>query len=239
MESVISSDEDTVGLKNQLSDFGLEEENLSKEEMRELLRALNYSKKTVEEDELLRQKTEDTSTSTISPKVNMKRRYINVRDRRLPWSLLPTDITPAEKARTLAVYIKLMSIDNYRQARQRTNLAAWPPPIEIIETTTKSHPVRSTRSGRSVPIYADFDEDSSDFDCIVTKTKKRKVSSSDDKDATYSGKVLSLKRKTSKDENIRPIKEPKLTSDSVKSKSDSGNKPLTDKQIDLCLLIED
>lgn len=141
-------------------------------------------------------------------KVSMKRRYLNVRDRRMPWSLIPQTLEPAEKARTLAVYIKLMSINNYRQARQSVNMAVWPPPIQIIEST-RIQPQRSTRSGRSVPVYTDYDDDSSDFDCLVTKIKKRKISNSDENDIC-SKKSLTLKRKISKDDNIRPVKEIKM-----------------------------
>lgn len=38
-----------------IAEFGLEDENLSKEEMVDLLKALNNSKSSVKEDELLRQ----------------------------------------------------------------------------------------------------------------------------------------------------------------------------------------
>lgn len=144
----------------------------------------------------------------------MKRRYINVRDRRLPWSLLPSNITPAEKARALAVYIQLMSINSYRHARTSLKLAAWPPPIQIIESTKPS--LRSTRSGRSVPVYVVFDEDSSDFDSVVVKTKKRKVSTSEKNEVYYPNKVVSLKRKTQKDDHFRPVKEAKTDCDSLK-----------------------
>lgn len=127
----------------------------------------------------------------------------------MPWSILPNSLTPAEKARTLSAYIKVMSINNYRQARQSVNLAPWPSPIPIIETT-RVQPLRSTRSGRSVPVYTDFDEDSSDFDQVITKTKKRKVSNNDHSEVANPKKALSLKRKSSKDENIRPLKEAKI-----------------------------
>lgn len=140
----------------------------------------------------------------------------------MPWSLLPSTITQAEKARTLAVYVKLMSINNYRQARQSPNFASWPPPIQIVEEAPRTQPIRSTRSGRSVPIYAGFDDDSSDFDIVVTKSKKRKVSNSEHSDGAPT-KSLSLKRKPSKDENSRPPKEPKLVFDNNKEPSISGN----------------
>lgn len=161
----------------------------------------------------------EESTNVSSPKTNLKRRYLNVRDRRMPWSLLPNTLTQAEKARTLAVYIKLMSINSYRQARQSATFAAWPPPIQIVEETTRVQPLRSTRSGRSVPIYAGFDDDSSDLDFVITKTKKRKVSNSDKDNNTsegvYSNKVVSLKRKSSKDESSRPVKEAKINADTT------------------------
>lgn len=142
----------------------------------------------------------------------MKRRYFNVRDRRMPWSLFPRTLTQAEKAQTLAVYIKLMCINKYRQARQSSVFAAWAPPIQILEETTRVQPIRSTRSGRSMPIYADFDDDSSDLDFVVTQSKKRKVSNCDQNsnDGVYSNKVVSLKRKPSKDDNTRPVKEAKI-----------------------------
>lgn len=146
----------------------------------------------------------------------MKRRFINVSDRRMPWSLLPGNITQAEKARTLAVYIKLMSINSYRQARQTPKFMMWPPPIQIVEETTRVLPLRSTRSGRSVPVYSGFDDDSNDLDLVVTKTKKRKVSNSDNTDGIGSNKFLSLKRKPSKEENSRPVKEAKMNPDNNK-----------------------
>ncbi|XP_063823002.1 uncharacterized protein LOC135072907 [Ostrinia nubilalis] len=201
-------------IKNQLTEFGLNEENLSKEEMLDLLKALKNSKDSAKENELLRQKAEENPRDS-PPKNSMKRRYLNVKDRRMPWSLLPNTLTQAEKARTLAVYIKLMSINSYRQARQSATFASWPPPIQIIEETTRVQPLRSTRSGRSVPIYAGFDDDSSDLDFVITKTKKRKVSNSDKdnaNDGVYSNKVVSLKRK-SKEENSRPVKEAKVNTD--------------------------
>lgn len=129
----------------------------------------------------------------------------------MPWSLLPGALTQAEKARTLAVYIKLMSINTYKQARLSSNFATWPPPLQIVEESTRVQPMRSTRSGRTVPIYSGFDDDSSDFDLDITKKKKRKVSNSENNDGLYSNKVVSLKRKTSKDENGRPAKESKLS----------------------------
>lgn len=160
----------------------------------------------------------------LKPKINMKRKYLNVRDRRMPWSMLPNTITAAEKAHTLAVYIKLMSINNYRQARQCVNFTAWPPPIQILEESTRVQPVRSTRSGRSVPVYSGFDDDSSDFDLNVTKMKKRKVSNCDSNsnEGVYSNKVVSLKRKTTKEEGFsRPLKEPKI--DEVKEQEITDN----------------
>ncbi|XP_032515401.2 uncharacterized protein LOC116768714 [Danaus plexippus] len=216
MEPLLSSDDsgdrDIRSLKHQLTEFGLEEDNLSKGEMLDLLRALNYSKETAPKEEQVETSEQNPETiectTEAAAKVTMKRRYLNVSDRRMPWSLLPKFTAPAEKARTLAVYIKLMSINSYRQARQSTNLAVWPPPIQIMEST-RSQPMRSTRSGRSVPVYTGFDDDSSDFDTIITK-KKRKVSNSDHCDMNYSNKLVSLKRKPSKDESLRPIKEAKI-----------------------------
>lgn len=125
------------------------------------------------------------------------------------------------------MYIKLMSINSYRQARLKSNFAAWPPPLQIIEeSTSRMHSLRSTRSGRSVPVYhADLDDDSSDVDFVVAKPKKRKVSGSDN-DGVYSNKVISLKRKTSKDENSRPVKEMKVSTEIVPfeaSTSSNGN----------------
>ncbi|VVC89931.1 unnamed protein product [Leptidea sinapis] len=155
----------------------------------------------------------------------MKRRYVNVTDRRLPWSLFPETTSSAEKAKLLAVYIKVMSINSYRQARQSFNLAAWPPPLEILQETSVQ-PRRSTRSGRSVPIYSGCDDDSSDVDFAVAKKKKRKLSSSEPNETATTSKGLSLKRKT-KDENLRPVKEIKLND------SEDQNK------IDLYSLIED
>ncbi|CAH2076301.1 unnamed protein product, partial [Iphiclides podalirius] len=216
MESALTSDDscdsEMKTMKNLLSEFDLHEENLSKEEMVDLLKALKNSKSTVKEEERLRQKVEDYQCSGTA-KINLKRKYLNVRDRRMPWSILPNTITAAEKAHTLAVYIKMMSINNYRQARQCVNFAAWPPPIQILEESTRVQPVRSTRSGRTVPAYCGFDDDSSDFDIIVTKTKKRKASQSEGNldDGVYSNKVISLKRKTTKEEGAsRPVKEPKI-----------------------------
>ncbi|XP_049868613.1 uncharacterized protein LOC126368589 [Pectinophora gossypiella] len=224
MESVMSSDDscdsEMKNMKSQLSAFGLDEENLSKEEMSDLLKALNNSKDSAK-DEMLRHKAEEKVNATESPKKTMRRRYLNVKDRRMPWSLLPSTITQAEKARTLAVYIKLMSINNYRQARQSPSFMSWPPPLQIIEETTRVQPLRSTRSGRSVPIYAGFDDDSSDLDFVVTKTKKRKISNSEhtSTEGTSTNKTVSLKRKPSKDENTRPVKEPKLSSENNKLES--------------------
>ncbi|CAG4971557.1 unnamed protein product [Parnassius apollo] len=218
METSLSSDDscdfELKTMKTQLTDFGLDEENLSKEEMKDLLKALKNSKTTVKEEELLRQKVEDNDFNA-SPRVTMKRKYLNVRDRRMPWSILPSTITAAERAHTLAVYIKLMSINNYRQARQSVNFTAWPPPLQIIEESTRILPTRSTRSGRSVPVYCGFDDDSSDFETVVTKTKKRKISNSDNNvnDGVYTNKIVSLKRKTTKDDNTRPVKELKIVSD--------------------------
>lgn len=109
-----------------------------------------------------------------------------------------------------------MSINSYRQARQSAVFASWPPPLQIVEETIRVQPLRSTRSGRSVPIYAGFDDDSSDFDLVITKTKKRKISNSDynGSDGVYSNKVVSLKRKSSKEESTRPVKEAKVSVDS-------------------------
>ncbi|XP_011559974.3 uncharacterized protein LOC105390379 [Plutella xylostella] len=213
-----SADVEMKAMRDQLMEFGLEDENLSKEEMVDLLKALNNSKSSVKEDELLRQNVEVTKTS--SPEKTLKRRYLNVRDRRLPWSLFPNDLTNAEKARALAAYIKLMSINNYRQARQTVTFASWPPPMHIVEESN-SRSLRSTRSGRSVPVYCD--DDSSDIDFVVVKPKKRKVSNSETNEGVYSNKVVSLKRKPSKEDH-RPIKELKLSSDSkVESVNTSGN----------------
>lgn len=174
-----------------------------------------------------------------TPNKSMKRRYLNVRDRRLPWSLLPSTISPAEKARSLAVYIKLMSLNSYHQARQSAIFAAWPPPLQIVEETTRVQPVRSTRSGRTVPVYADFDDDSSDLDFVVTKTKKRKVSASEQNgnDGIYTNKVMSLKRKPSKDENNRPVKEAKMSPEN-KVEANTSVVPVKPKK-DLFTLIED
>ncbi|KOB69401.1 Glutamate synthase (NADPH) [Operophtera brumata] len=199
--------------------------------MNDLLKALNNSKETSNEEDLIREKTSkpaviDTTDST--PTKVLKRRYVDVADRRMPWSLFSKELTNTEKAHTLAVYIKLMSINSYRQARRSANFASWPPPIQIVEESTKILPMRSTRSGRTVPSYSGFDEDSTDFDFLVhsSKPKRRKVSTSQDivkkQDEIYSNKVVSLKRKTSKDESSRPAKEPKLNEigNGVKPKHD-------------------
>lgn len=157
----------------------------------------------------------------------MKRRYLNVNDRRLPWSILPVTINQTEKARALAVYIKLMSINNYRQARQLTNFASWPPPIQIVEEATRMQPLRSTRSGRSVPIYTGYDDDSHDFDFVITKTKRRKINDQSTGDAVFSNKLVSLKRKPQKDENTRPIKEIKMNCENNTSGNLKSNKVLS------------
>lgn len=137
---------------------------------------------------------------------------MDVVDRRMPWSLFPKTLTDTEKAHTLAVYIKLMSLNNYRQARRSATFASWPPPLQIVEESTRIQPMRSTRSGRSMPSYSGFDDDSTDFDFVVAKPKRRKISASQDTtDCIYSNKVVSLKRKTSKEESARPVKEAKFT----------------------------
>ncbi|XP_028032545.1 uncharacterized protein LOC114244829 [Bombyx mandarina] len=211
MEPSISSDDscdsETRSMKKQLTEFGFEEENLSKSEMSDILKALRNSECSVEE-ELTRQTINETVSVTTK---SLKRRSIDVEDRRMPWSIFPEQLTQTEKAQTLAIYIKLMSINNYHQARKSGNFATWPPPIQIIEES-RVQPIRSTRSGRSVPIYADFDDDSSDLDFVITKTKKRKVSNSEynANEGVYSNKVVSLKRKPSKDEDVRPSKEAKV-----------------------------
>lgn len=170
----------------------------------------------------------DTSDAPI-PKA-LKRRFVDVSDRRMPWSLFSETLTNTEKAQTLAVYIKLMSINSYRQARRSAIFASWPPPIQIVEESTKIQPMRSTRSGRTVPSYSGFDEESNDFDFVVTKSKRRKVSNSQDTtDGVYSNKVISLKRKSSKDDASRPPKEFKLV------EIGNGVKP----KHDLFTLIED
>ncbi|XP_075974979.1 uncharacterized protein LOC142975787 [Anticarsia gemmatalis] len=234
-----SCDSEMKSMKTELTDFGLEDERLSKEEMRDLLKALKNSKCTEKDEEVSRVKTESNASNPVSNNSkSMKRRYLNVKDRRMPWSLLPNTLTQAEKARTLAVYIKLMSIHTYRQARQSSIFAAWPPPIQIFEETTRVQPVRSTRSGRSVPVYADFDDDSSDLDFVVAKTKKRKISSSDHNgsDGVYTNKVLSLKRKPAKDDNNRPVKEAKISTDNkIEVAAENHVKP----KKDLFTLIED
>ncbi|RVE52653.1 hypothetical protein evm_002772 [Chilo suppressalis] len=216
MSSDDSSDSEMKNMKNQLNEYGLTEENLTKEEMSDLLRALNNSKTSVKEDDLLRQKIEKNACN-VSQKTAMKRRYLDVRDLRMPWSVLPNTITQAEKARTLAVYIKLMSINSYRQARLSATFVTWPPPIQIVEGTTRVQPLRSTRSGRSMPMYAGFDDDSSDFDLVITKHKKRKISNIDSNgdDGVYSNKVISLKRKSSKEESVKSVKEMKLNVEST------------------------
>lgn len=233
METILSSDDSSdrelKSLKNQLKVYGLDEDNLRKEEMTDLLKALNFSKATVHQEQLLQKRKEDGSSNS-SPKT-MKRRYLNVRDRRLPWSLIPTALTPTEKARTLAVYIKLMSINAYRQARQSTNLTVWSPSIQIMEST-RIQPHRSTRSGRSVPLYTDFDDDSSDFDCVITKSKKRRTSNNEQNDACIKKGSLSLKRKISKDEQIRPIKEAKVITEIQKSDENNLN-------VDVYSIVED
>ncbi|KAF9413278.1 hypothetical protein HW555_008444 [Spodoptera exigua] len=244
MEPALSSDDscdsEMKHMKSELIEYGLEEENLSKEEMSDLLKALKNSKSSVREDRAARDNENTETVELIStPNKPMKRRYLNVRDRRLPWSLLPSTISPAEKARSLAVYIKLMSLNSYHQARQSAIFAAWPPPLQIVEETTRVQPVRSTRSGRTVPVYADFDDDSSDLDFVVTKTKKRKVSSSEQNgnDGIYTNKVFSLKRKPSKDENNRPVKEAKMSPEN-KEEANSSVVPVKPKK-DLFTLIED
>ncbi|VVC89929.1 unnamed protein product [Leptidea sinapis] len=55
MEYVLSSEEssdaDLLNLRHQLTEYGLDEENLSKEEMSDLLKVLKVSKHTAEEEE--------------------------------------------------------------------------------------------------------------------------------------------------------------------------------------------
>ncbi|CAG9785480.1 unnamed protein product [Diatraea saccharalis] len=235
-----SSDSQMKNMKNQLIEYGLGDENLTKEEMSDLLKALNNSKTSAKEDELLLRQKIEQEQCNVTPKKSMKRRYLNVRDRRMPWCVLPNTITQAEKARTLAVYIKLMSINSYRQARQSATFANWPPPIQIIEETTRVQPIRSTRSGRSMPIYAGFDDDSSDFDLVITKTKKRKMSNNDNNedDGIYSNKVVSLKRKSPKEDTVRPIKEVKLNVESADFESFALGNNLKPKR-NLFTIIED
>lgn len=208
-----SCDSETKYMKNQLTEYGLNEEDMTKDEMSDLLKAINNSKTSFEEESSRQVVEQDENDSPPQP--SMKRRYLNVRDRRMPWSLLPVTISQKEKACALAIYIKMMSVNNYRQARQLTNLATWPPPIQIVEGSTRVQPLRSTRSGRSVPVYSGYDDDSSDMDFVITKTKRRKVSNSDhvDLDGLYTNKVISLKRKSQKDENTRPVKEVKTNTE--------------------------
>ncbi|CAF4848059.1 unnamed protein product [Pieris macdunnoughi] len=231
MEYVLSSEEssdtDIKSLRTQLTEYGLNEDNLSKEEMTDLLKVLKFSKSAAQDED--RQKKEDI-VCNASPKLKMRRRYLNVRDRRLPWSLFPNSTSAAERARLLVVYFKIMSLNNYRQARQSVNLAAWPPPLQILEETTRIQPQRSTRSGRSVPVYAGFDDDSSDVDFVITKSKKRKVSNSDHSDLN-TNKGLGLKRKSGKDDNSKTTKEAKI---GTNNKNDSENQRAKE-----CIIIED
>ncbi|CAK1540462.1 unnamed protein product [Leptosia nina] len=228
LSSEESSDADIKSLRHQLTEYGLSEENLSKEEMTDLLKVLKFSKSAAEDEE--RQKKEENTSLT---KVKMKRKYLNVRDRRLPWSLFPSVTAASERARLLVVYFKIMSINNYRQARQSVNLAVWPPPLQILEETTRILPQRSTRSGRSVPLYAGLDDDSSDVDFVVTKAKKRKASNSEHCDVGSSNKTISLKRKIQKDENLRPVKDVKLNSNLIKEEIEDQTLK------EACLQIED
>lgn len=155
----------------------------------------------------------------------------------MPWSVLPPNLSHTEKARVLAVYIKVMSINSYWQARQKPTFASWPPPLQIVEeSSSRAHSLRSTRSGRSVPVYC-ADDDSSDVDFVIAKPKKRKVSGSDN-DGVYSNKVISLKRKTTKDENSRPVKEIKMSSDIVQVEASTSNGTGKGKR-DIFTLIED
>ncbi|XP_013193666.2 uncharacterized protein LOC106137395 isoform X1 [Amyelois transitella] len=232
-----SCDTEIKNMKSQLTEFGLSEENLSKEEMSDLLQALKNSKESANNDEIVDKV--DEKEHFQSPKKVMKRRYMNVRDRRLPWSILPSSINLAEKAQTLAVYVKLMSINTYRQARQSSNFVSWPPPIQIVEETTRVQPLRSTRSGRSVPMYCGFDDDSTDLDFVISKPKKRKVSNSETNNSEVNvNKSLSLKRKPSKDENVRPAKEAKPCIQSNGIKIISSETKVKPKR-DLFTLIED
>ncbi|XP_053613162.1 uncharacterized protein LOC128676815 [Plodia interpunctella] len=238
---IISSDDSCDSLmknmKSELTEFGLSEENLCKEEMCDLLQALKNSKESVNTNEFV-QKVDEEEPAQSSKKV-MKRRYINVRDRRLPWSILPGTISLAEKTRALGVYVKLMSINTYHQARQSSNFASWPPPIQIVEETTRVQPLRSTRSGRSVPMYCGFDDDSTDLDFVISKPKKRKVSNSETNNSeSNTNKSLGLKRKPSKDENIRPVKEAKQSMQSNGIEIISSEIKVKPKK-DLFTLIED
>ncbi|GBP63274.1 hypothetical protein EVAR_89064_1 [Eumeta japonica] len=153
------------------------------------------------------------------PRKRMRRKYLTVTDRRLPWSVLPQNLTPTQRARTLAIYIKLISINRYRQARQAMEFETWPTPIQIAEESHRLQPVRSTRSGRMVPTYTDIDDDSSDLDFVVTKTKRRKVSNTEIVEGgggLYANKTFSLKRKPSFDENRRFSKDVKGSQNSKK-----------------------
>ncbi|KAI8439837.1 hypothetical protein MSG28_001308 [Choristoneura fumiferana] len=161
-----SCDSEIKNMKNQLTEFGLEDENLTKEEMSDLIKAFNNSKSTAKEDELSRAKE-------TNGRYKMSR---------------------TEECLGVCYQITLH--------RRESKSSCY------IEETTRIQPIRSTRSGRSVPMYAGFDDDSSDLDFVITKTKKRKTSTSEHHtgEGEYSNKVISLKRKTSKDETPGQLK---------------------------------
>lgn len=161
-----SCDSEIRSMRSQLYEYGLgeaEREQLSKEEMANLLMALNNSKSTAEED-LIKQKTE------VAGQACMKRRYRSVKDRRMPWSLLPVELTAAQRARTLTVYIRRLAINRYRVARQSPRFSPWEAARELA-----AGPVRATRSGRHAPLYTDADDDSNDLDFVLTPPKRRKT----------------------------------------------------------------
>lgn len=134
----------------------------------------------------------------------MKRRYLTVRDRRMPWCVMPVQLTQSQRARILAVYLKYMAINRHSQARQAIKFAVWSAPIQIFEeSTTRIQPCRSTRRDRVIPTYMEIEDDSSDLDYVISNTKRKKILDPENEvGGIYPTKNLTLKRKAENDFKI-------------------------------------
>lgn len=110
----------------------------------------------------------------------MKRRYVSVLERRMPWSLFPVpeQLSFEQRVRILATYRQIQNICKYREAKSSLTFSEWSGVLTIPFSNTKISDyknVRQSRSGRLLKNKPQYVDDGSDSDVSYCKKKNKKI----------------------------------------------------------------
>ncbi|XP_077287074.1 uncharacterized protein LOC143911870 [Arctopsyche grandis] len=162
-------------LKEKLIGLGLFEGGMTIKDMLNLLAAVENSYYSANEE----MRSRDIKVSSVT--TGMKRHYISVLERRMPWSLfpIPEELSVEQRAQILAAYKEQQSVSRYRKSKCSLAFSEWSSAFNIPLSKTKmltdfQSASRQSRSGRLLKSTPHYVDDGSDTESSYAKKKMKK-----------------------------------------------------------------